>query len=144
MAKAWTIPLRTLWVERSGREGRALWPDEGDDTPGETERAWLPLGVDSDGTPNIGLGRAGGPKRGKHRPLGAAVRTQARRRGLDRERRRLVDLHHGEDETLYRVDGLEADEIQDMVKVRVVAHIMEPRGRPIQTQYVFRPGDTQG
>ena len=72
------------------------------------------------------------------------MRTQARRRGLDRERRRLVDLHHGADETLYRVDGLEADEMQDVVKVRVVAHIVEPRGRPIQTQYVFRPGDTPG
>ena len=59
-------------------------------------------------------------------------------------RRRLVDLHHGEGETLYRVDRLEADEMQDVVKVRVVAHIVEPRSRSIQTQYVFRPRDTQG
>ena len=31
---------------------------------------------------------------------------------------------------LYRVDGLEADEMQDVIKVRVVAHIVEPRAAP--------------
>lgn len=42
------------------------------------------------------------------------------------------------------MDGLEADEMQDVIKARVVAHIVEPRACPIQTQYVFRPRDTLG
>lgn len=72
------------------------------------------------------------------------MRTQARRRGLDRKRRRLVDLHHGEDEMLYRMDGLEADEMQDVIKARVVAHIVEPRACPSRPNTYSDQGTPRG
>ena len=52
-------------------------------------------------------------------------------------RHKLVGIVHGATESVYRVEGLGADDLEDMEEVRIEAQVVGPSQQAIQTRHRF-------
>ena len=132
------LPLQRLWQERETTLQSCV-PDEENEAPEQPEKAWLLLGTARDGTVAVGLGRTGRIGRQRHRPLQPTVLcVRTRKDGTAAGgRHKLVGIVHGAAESVYRVEGLEADDLKDVEEVRIEAQVVGPRHQAIQTRYRF-------
>ena len=132
------LPLQRLWQER---ETTLQWcvPDEENEAPEQPEKAWLLLGTARDGTAAVGLGRTGRIGRQRHHPLKPTVLcVRTRKDGTAAGgRHKLVGIVHGAAESVYRIEGLGADDLEDVEEVRIEAQAVGPRQQAIQTRYRF-------
>ena len=132
------LPLQRLWQERETNRESCI-PDEQNDTADQPEKAWLLLGTARDGSDAVGLGRTGRIGRQRHHPLKPTVLcVRTRNDGTAAGgRHKLVGIVHGAAESVYRVEGLSADDLEDMEDVRIEAEAVGPAQQSIQTCYRF-------
>ena len=97
------------------------------------------LGTARDGSDAVGLGRTGRIGRQRHHPLKPTVlcvRTRSDGTAAG-GRHQLVGTVHGASESVYRVEGLSADDLENVKEVRIEAGAIGPGHQAIQTRYRF-------
>ena len=121
------LPLQRLWQERETILQSCV-PDEQNEAPEQPEKAWLLLGTARDGTAAVGLGRTGRIGRQRHRPVKPTVLCgRTRKDGTAAGgRHKLVGIVHDAAESVYRVEGLGADDLEDVEEVRIEAQAVGP------------------
>ena len=94
------------------------------------------LGTARDGSDAVGLGRTGRIGRQRHHPLKPTVLCMhTRKDGAAADgRHKLVGIVHGTAESVYRVKGLNADDLEDVEDVRIEAQAIGPGHQAIQTR----------
>ena len=132
------LPLQRLWHERETNLESCI-PDEQNDDPHQPEKTWLLLGTTRDGSDAVGLGRTGRIGRQRHPPLKPTILcVRTRNDGTAAGgRHKLVGIVHGASESVYRVEGLSADDLEDVEDVRIEAQAIGPGHQAIQTRYRF-------
>ena len=139
------LPLRRLWQERETTLQSCI-PDEQNDVPDQAEKAWLLFGIGRDGASAIGLGRRGRIGRQRQRPLKPTVLcVRTRKDGTAAGgRHKLVGIVHGTTESVYRVEGLSANDLENVEDVRIEAQAIGPGHQAIQIRYRFSLDNARG
>ena len=113
-----------------------MHPRRAERRPHQPEKALL-FGTAGDGNDTVGLGRTGRIRRQRHHPLQPTVLcVRTRNDGTAADgRHRLVGIVHGTTESVYRVEGLSADDLEDVEDVRIEAQAIGPDHQGIQNRF---------